>query len=209
MDTNLQHAIRDRDERAIENLFFNNACPSFFAVDWRDDDQAIVQYCANCLDLDSLNAEWNDDTLAIVRDGHKTTVPHKSDDGDRHVTLCTLNYVLLPDFEIRMLVCSHGSDTAGFCVLSTSDWDELDRQYAETTDENFLRLSSLPNIFTELTDDKLPQSAQARMQRMIERNRIQLDSQSIANNKTCRTIPSARLARFSKWLRSWFGLGVG
>ena len=171
MEQALRQWLVAQDEAAIDDAFFDDGCPHFFAVDWGEDDADIVQYCADCLGGDSIRTEWRGDSLVIMRDDKETTVPLAHDEGDRDITLRTLNDVLQPDYEIRMLVCSHGSDTAGFAVLSAADWLSLECEIPQAINENFVRLTLLPNIFTEMTAEHLPKAARARLQRMLERNR--------------------------------------
>ena len=171
MDQSLRQWLFDHDERAIDDAFFDSECPHFFAVDWGEDDADIVQHCAGCLCDDSVRAEWRDETLVIIRDGDETRVPLANDEGDRDVTIRSLNEVLQPDYEIRLLVCSHGSDTAGFVVLPSADWKLLDAELSQAVNENFVNLALLPNIFTEMTDQHLPEAARTRFQRMVDRNR--------------------------------------
>jgi hypothetical protein len=171
MEESFHQWLIENDERAIDDAFFNDECSHFFSVDWREDDADIVQYCADCLGIDSMRAEWQGDTLVIICDDNETIVPLANDEGDRDITIRTLNDVLQPHYEIRLLACSHGSDTAGFAVLPASDWQSLDSGLPETVNANFIRLSMLPNIFTEMNDDHLPEAARLRFQRMIERNR--------------------------------------
>jgi hypothetical protein len=38
--------------------------------------------------------------------------------------------------------------------------------------ENFIDPRKLPNLMTELTDEKLPANARARFERMLERNKV-------------------------------------
>ena len=171
MEQSLRQWLIDREEGAIDDAFFDNECPHFFGVDWREDDADIVQYCGDCLGNGLLYGEWRDDRLVITHDGNETTVPLANDEGDRDVTIRTLNDVLQPDYEIRLLVSSHGSDTAGFAVLASEDWQSLDTTLSQAVDENFIKLALLPNIFTEMTDNDLPEAARARFQRMLERNR--------------------------------------
>ena len=171
MDQALRRMLSDRDDGAIDDAFFENGCCHFFAVDWREDDADIVEYCAKCLGLPSLRAEWRGESLVIIHDENETPVPLANDDGDRHVTISTLNELLQPEYEIRFLVCSHGSDTAGFAVLPTADWHSLENGFPQATAENFIRLRAIPSMFTELTDNQPPAAARARFQRMLERNR--------------------------------------
>lgn len=171
MEQSLRQWLTEHDEGAIDDAFFDNECPHFFAIDWREDHADIVQYCADCLGNDAIRGEWRDDMLVIIRDGNETTVPLANDEGDRDVTVRTLNDVLQPHYEIRFLVCSHGSDTAGFAVLPGADWQLLDAELPESVNANFIKLALLPNIFTEMMDKHLPEGARARFHRMLDRNR--------------------------------------
>lgn len=171
MEQSLRQWLTDDDERAIDAAFLDNSCPHFFAVDRREDDADIVQYCADCLGNESLRGEWQNDMLVIIHGENKTTVPLANDDGDRDVTIRTLNDVLQPHYEIRFLVCSHGSDTAGFAVLPAADWQLLDAERSASVNANFIKLTLLPNIFTEMADRHFPGAARARFQRMLDRNR--------------------------------------
>jgi len=170
MEQALRQWLVDGDEGAIDQAFFDNGCSHFFAVDWRENDVDIVQYCADCLGDDTIRGEWRDDSLVIIRNDNETTVPLMNDEGDRDITIRTLNEVLQPDYEIRFLVCSHGGDAAGFAVLAATDWQTLDGELSESVNENFIKLPLLPNIFTEMTEEHLPLPARNRFRRMLERD---------------------------------------
>lgn len=167
----LRQWLMENDETAIDHAFFEEECPHFFSVDWREDDSEIVALCAGCPGVNSLHAEWRGDALVIIYNNSETGVSLADNEGDRDMTIRTLNDVLEPDCEIRYLVCAHGSDSAGFVVLPTADWNSLDSELSQSVNENFVRLKLLPNIFTEMTDDHLPEAARARFQRMLDRNR--------------------------------------
>jgi hypothetical protein len=76
-----------------------------------------------------------------------------------------------PKYEIRYFVGSHGSDSAGFVALPISDWRSLEENNLLAVQENFLDPRALPNIFTELVENTIPEPAKSRFERMIERNR--------------------------------------
>lgn len=169
MDEALRRMLRERDEGALDEAYYDEKCPHFFAVDWREDEADIVAYCADCLDIHSLRAEWRDDSLVIFFDGRETLVPLANDVVDReHVILSTLNDALQPKFEIRLLVCTMGSDTYGYAALPTEDWQLLDREFPQATEENFIKLRDVPNL---LADGRLPDVFEARYKRMLERDR--------------------------------------
>jgi len=46
MSPELRQMVLDRDEVGLERAYFDNECPHFFAVDWREDDADIVACCA-------------------------------------------------------------------------------------------------------------------------------------------------------------------
>ena len=169
----LRQWLMERDEAAIDEAFFEEECPHFFSVDWREEDSEIVALCAGCPGVNSLHAEWHGDELAIIYNNSETRVPLAHNEGDRDLTIRTLNDVLQPDCEIRYLVCSHGNDSAGFVVLPAADWRSLDSELSQSVNENFIKLNLLPNVFTEMTDKHLPEAARARFQRMLDRNRRQ------------------------------------
>jgi len=169
MSPELRQMVIDRNEVGLERAFFDNGCPHFCAVDWREDDADIVAYCAQALELQTLTAEWRDEDLLITFEGREVKVPLQIDVADRHITVCTLNDVLSPKYEIRFLVFSHGSDTLGFAALGVADWQELEKANAGVVAENFIDPRKLPNLITDLTDEKLPANAKARFERMPKR----------------------------------------
>jgi hypothetical protein len=170
MSPELRQMVVDRNEVSLEQAYFDKKCPHFFSVDWRQDDADIVSNVAECLELPSLTAEWRDENLYIILDGREVRASLQIDVADRHITICTLNDVLSPNYEIRYLVFSHGSDTLGFAALSVQEWRELEKAAAEVVDENFIDPRSLPNLMTELTAATLPPKARARFERMLKRN---------------------------------------
>jgi hypothetical protein len=172
VDPDFRRMILDRDEVGFEQAFFEGDCPHCFIVDGRDDDADIIQSCSKCLSLPSLSGEWQGDDLIITYGNETKRVPIQFDIGDRHTTVCALNDILSPTFEVRYLVISHGSDTLGFAALSTEDWASLKTANREAVAENFIDPRTLPNIMTELTDETLPPDARARSERLVERNRM-------------------------------------
>jgi hypothetical protein len=79
-----------------------------FAVDWREEDDAIVGYCESVLRTGDLSAEIteiDDDPgfeLWISHAGRRIKAPLVAGPEDRHITLYTLNQLLKPHFEIRL-----------------------------------------------------------------------------------------------------------
>jgi hypothetical protein len=205
VDEELLRAIRDRDDLAIESLCHDEKCLNFFWVDWREEEESIVEYCAGCLQSEMLTTKRLDDKLVIVLNKTETFVPFEREPGDRHAVLCTLNEVLSPDFEIRMMVCSRGGDSLAFCVLPSTDWEQLDKEHPESTAENFLQYSPKLNLFTELTDHDLPPLAQARLRRMENRNRREPNIQ-LTQNGSSSGLPRGSTIGFFNWLSRLLGI---
>jgi hypothetical protein len=144
-----------------------------FAVDWREPDDDIIGYCESvlqtgCLSAENAEADNECDDLYINYRGTRTKVPLACNGGDRHVTLCALNDVLAPDYQIRWIVISHGSDTLGFVPLPSGAWRSLESRYPQQVAENFLDPRPLPNLFTVFVDDDLPEPAKSHWQRVSE-----------------------------------------
>lgn len=173
MDAELREMLLQGDEVALEEAYNDGDLPHSFAVDWRADDADIVSVCAACLNLPSLSADWRGEDLILTFEGREHRVPLVKGVADRHITLCTLNDVLAPGYEVRFVVCSHGGDTPGFLALPTLDWQALEAECPEAVAENFIDPRKLPNLMTELTDATLPPPARARYERMQMRNRPQ------------------------------------
>jgi hypothetical protein len=166
----LRQLASDRNEAGIEQAFFEDACRDFVAVDWRAEDTEIVRLCAVALELPTLRAERRGQDLTITCDGNEVVVRLQHAVGDRHLTICSLNDLISSHHQLRYMVCSVGSDTAGFAALSNADWQLLEAINPTFVAENFIDPRQLPNVITELTALKLPLAAQARWQRMLDRN---------------------------------------
>lgn len=126
-----------------------------FWVDWREEDQAIVGYCESVLQTGSLAARVVDAEndagfeLYIERNGIRTLVPLTVDPADRHITICTLNDVLAPNYEIRFCIASDGMDSLVFLPLASADWTTVETNYPDVCATHFAPITSAPNFFTE------------------------------------------------------------
>jgi len=63
--------------------------------------------------------------------------------------LHTLNSVLSPDYEIRCLSVSNGSDTLIFLPLKTEMWQLIETEFPEEVSRHFVKIAESPNLFTE------------------------------------------------------------
>lgn len=154
--TNLQliSSVLDLDDgQAVEDLLDDRN--TIFWIDWREEDDSIPRYCEEILQTGTLSAEFVDaDTeqgceLHIYYDGKNLKVPLTFSSKDRHITICSLNEILEPHYEIRFFTASNGMDTLAFVPLPKSSWDQLEEQYGATLDQYFYKMLPEPNLFTD------------------------------------------------------------
>jgi hypothetical protein len=129
-----------------------------FWIDWRQEDETIAESCELVLRTGHLSGELaevdSDDEYEVhLQYGdRRVKVPLSYSGDDRHITLCALNRVLAPDYEVRFCIDSNGSDTLAFLPLRCEQWAKLERRYGEAVARRFYRLAERPNLFT----DRLP-----------------------------------------------------
>jgi hypothetical protein len=126
-----------------------------FWVDWRQEDETIADDCEQVLQTGHLAGELvevdSDDGYEVYlqyRD-RRVKVPLSYSGDDRHITLCALNRMLAPEYEVRFCIDSNGSDTLAFLPLSCEQWAALERRYGEAVGHRFYKLAERPNVFTE------------------------------------------------------------
>lgn len=142
-------AVRCDDDSTFVALCSNDDC--CFAVDWREEDEYIPRYCETVLRTGRLTSEWvGDDDLFVVFGTKRVRVPLTESAADRHITLLALNEALSPEFEVRMLYASVGSDTGVYAPLSSEGWRILENEAGEVVSRRFHKLTAHPNTFTEL-----------------------------------------------------------
>jgi len=107
-------------------------------IDWREEEEAIVEYFAEKLDeADKLAAIWKGDELWIVYNGKEHKLPLTISPKDRSVALSSLAVVLQPKYEFRFLLQSAGSDTLSFLLLRREEWEELTRSHPDWLNRHF------------------------------------------------------------------------
>lgn len=150
----VKNVLRSPNNPSIQALF-NDEEETVFWVDWREEDDVLVEYCEAILQTGDLSAEEVDaDNEAgfelIIHYKERTIkVPLEIGEGDRHITLVSLNEVLKPDYEIRFCIDSDGSDTLAFLPLPSTTWQALESEFGEAVAKRFYRLSAKPNLFTD------------------------------------------------------------
>lgn len=141
-------------EKAIQELLADET--TVFWVDWRQGDETIVEDCEAVLRTGVLSSERvevdTDDgyEVHIVYRGRRHKVPLTYSGRDRHITICSLNDVLRPDFEVRFCIDSNGSDTLAFLPLPATEWAALEGRYGDAVAGRFYRIAARPNLFTDV-----------------------------------------------------------
>lgn len=138
---------------SFEDAFYG-AYETVMWVDWREEDDAIVQYCEDIIQTNSLSATYkNADNkmgfeIIISYKGQKYTIPYKGEGADRDTTIITLNEILRPEFEIRLCKDSIGSDTLAFLPLKAQQWLDLEKEFGtEKVEKYFGRISKDSRMF--------------------------------------------------------------
>ena len=92
--------IQSPTEERIQDLLDDESC--VFWVDWREEDDAIAEYCESVLQTGQLSGECVEADsnegfeVHLKFKNRRIKVPLRYNVGDRHLTLCALNRVLAP-----------------------------------------------------------------------------------------------------------------
>jgi hypothetical protein len=127
-----------------------------FWVNHGEMDEDTVGYCEELLQTGRLSAtvvETEDEpgyALFIEYGSQRVKVPLTEDVADRHITVHTLNELLAPDFEIRYLYASNGTDGAGCLPLPIAAWQSLEAEFADRLPRRFMKIAASPNVFTDV-----------------------------------------------------------
>ncbi len=105
-----------------------------FYVDWREFDDAIVEYCEDRIKTGCFNAtlDYNQET-----DKNILNVNYKGENFQLEITdsrdpsLIFINNLLAPEYEVRFCLITCPSDTLGFIILSSQQWQEIEKHIAK------------------------------------------------------------------------------
>ena len=167
----LRRLLARSSDEEIERFVLEDPHGLCFWVDWREFDENIITACEGCIESGQLSGAREGGEVIIRYKGRAVQVPLVEGVADRGITVRTLNDVLNPDYQIRFVVSSHGSDTLAFLPLPSSIWESFEAEFPQRVAANFVQLSQLPNVFTELHDDQLPPLAKTNFEKMLARNR--------------------------------------
>ena len=128
----------------VINEFLNNPqnADSFYendtviAIDWREDDEDIVQYFNNAIghkisvQIENNYKPYGSDI--ILTDKEKTVKIPYEEKKDRDTTIIWINEVIKEDFTICLFIESMEDDTLLFCVLPNEQWNKLEQEQGKT-----------------------------------------------------------------------------
>jgi len=147
----IKRVLASPTEEITENLLDDD--DTVFWVDWRGEDELIVEDCESILQTGALSADVeNIDTapgweMYINCKDKRVKVPLVEDTQDRHITLCSLNQILNPDYEVRFCADTDGSDTLAFLPLASSVWAELEAEFGESVQKRFHKIQAEERLF--------------------------------------------------------------
>jgi hypothetical protein len=122
----LSQLFESPTENLIQELLDDE--DTVFWVDWREEDDLIVGSCESIIQTGILSAkvvevESHGGFELYIYYGYKQMkVPLSYSRDDRHITLCSLNAALSPEYKVRLCRASAGDDTLAFLSLPTSEW---------------------------------------------------------------------------------------
>jgi len=151
----LSNYLTTKDEDFFYDNFYDDESIYTIAmwIDWREEDENIINYCENILQTKQLSVETIDaenergfDTI-ITYKGQQTVIPYTGKGADRDTTIKTLNETIQPDYEIRFCKESDGSDTLCFVPLTAAQWLEFETKFKKQTKQKFEKIFNDTKIF--------------------------------------------------------------
>lgn len=121
-------------------------------VDWREDDSDLIKYFNDLMKepvevqmLDN-GKPYGDDIL--LKKGEKEFLIPYQGVMDRDTTIKYFNDCIKPEYEIRWLVESLGSDTLGFVLLPSHEWQSLAEEFGNIkVEKDFLPITLESKMF--------------------------------------------------------------
>ena len=121
-------------------------------VDWREDDSDLIGYF-NDLMKEPIEVQMLDngqpygDDILLKKGDKACQIPYQ-EVMDRDTTIKYFNDCIKPEYEIRWFVESLGSDTLGFVLLPSHEWQALAEEFGHAKVENvFLPITLESKMF--------------------------------------------------------------
>jgi hypothetical protein len=142
----LQHPIKSHSSAIFDDT------TNIVWIDSREEEDAIVHRIADRIGAIPLSAEVADaendagyEVRINYRDATKVITP---DDGfgSRHATLNAIDELLSPEYQIRFVTDTNGTDTIGVVVELLCDWSRLYKLYGQRLNQHFCPIRELPDL---------------------------------------------------------------
>ena len=117
------------DDELWEYAYDTDKC---LVVDWREEDDAVVEEAAGLIPEAGLSAEWTDGDPAdlVVRyKGRRVPLGLTGTPDDRSIVLRGLAGVLAGDYELRAFARSLETDTLAVLVKPAAWWRAMDERF--------------------------------------------------------------------------------
>lgn len=121
-------------------------------VDWREDDSDLIEYFNDLMkepiEVQMLdNAKPYGDDILLKKGDKACQIPYQ-EVMDRDTTIKYFNDCIKPEYEIRWFVESLGSDTLGFVLLPSHDWQALAEEFGDIkVEKDFLPITLESKMF--------------------------------------------------------------
>ena len=133
----LEDAFQSGDKEEIEQALYSDETGLVVNVDWREEEEDIVQYFADATGEDLTAERTDEDDLAITYEGKTVDAGLQGDMGDRYRALRTLRTLLSEKYEMRIIKSSLLGDTHSFVIKNKEWWQQLDKKFGALTAETF------------------------------------------------------------------------
>jgi hypothetical protein len=120
-------------------------------VDWDEDDDIIVLDFADFVGGDLSCRRTTDNDLQVTYKDRSIRAGLKGENEDRDRTVRAIHAMLTPDFEIRVLRSSLGTDTLCYVVQRPATWQSVEKASPDVLRELFLPFSD--EIGFDYTDE--------------------------------------------------------
>lgn len=114
-------------------------------VDWREEDDSVVNDFAAKISETDLQGELTDRGLTIKHDGKDSEILYDSLK-DRYVTIQKIAELLKDKYEIRVFESSLGSDTHVFYIKPRRWWNFMDTKFAKRMKQIFVPIDGISNF---------------------------------------------------------------
>jgi hypothetical protein len=124
----------------------------------KDEDVMLVAWNVDLyFSTGELDAKWRDfepddgrpSELVLGFKDKRLQVPLTQTPADRHITLCTVNEILAPEYEIRYCIDTPDGADPVFMPLTREEWAQLETAHGPAVARHFLKLTRDRDVFAE------------------------------------------------------------